>query len=430
MAAPDRSRRQRVKTPYHVMIKACGPVCNLECSYCYYLEKMELFPSETRFRMDEALLERFIRAYIGSHPGPNVIFPWHGGEPTVLGIPFFEKAVELQRKYLPAGWNCINVPQTNGTLLDGDWCRFFAEQNFAIGISIDGPAEFHDACRPDKRGRPTHERVMRGLRLLQEHGVPHSVLCTVNRFNVGAPLETYRFFREHGVTAIQFLPIVNSVGDGAVSPETVPAAAYGRFLAAIMDEWLRRDFGRVWVQIFEECLLKARGDPGTLCLFQETCGDSLAMEHNGDLFACDHFVTEEYRLGNIRTRPIKALVESPRLKRFARAKQETLPACCRACDVRFMCNGGCPKDRFLTSPEGEPGLNYLCEGFQLFFRHARTRLQALSPARRRAPTPGPAQKPAPAPPPPARGTPGRNDPCPCGSGRKYKRCCGASPHPA
>lgn len=423
MPATSRSKRHRVKHPYHVMAKACGPLCNLDCSYCYYLEKTALFPEGTRFRMDDALLEHFIQSYIGSHPGPTVIFPWHGGEPTVLGVEFFRKAEELQRKYLPAGWNCINVPQTNGTLLDEEWCAFFKEKNFAVGLSLDGPSEFHDVNRPDKQGRPTHERVMRGLHLLQQYGVSFSVLCTVNSTNVKAPLEIYNFFREQGVTALQFLPIVKSLGEGNVSEETVSPIEYGEFLVAIFDEWMRRDVGKVWVQIFQECISKVRGNPGTLCLFQETCGDSLAMEHNGDLFACDHYVLEEYKLGNIRTQSMKALVESAKMKRFAQAKKKLLPAYCRACDVRFMCNGGCPKDRFLASPEGDPYLNYLCEGYMLFFRHVRSRLEAVARGANRASPPGrggngPASLSS-----RTQKNPGRNDPCPCGSGRKYKLCC-------
>lgn len=424
MSAADPSKKHRTKSPYHVMIKSGGPICNIDCDYCYYLEKTELFPGEKRFRMDYELLEQFIRSYIASHPGPTIVFPWHGGEPTMLGIEYFEYAVELQKKYLPQGWTCINVPQTNGTLLDEDWCRFFKDNDFAIGISIDGPQEFHDAFRPDKRGKGTHARVMQSLGLLQKFHVPYTVLCTVNSVNAKAPLTIYKYFRDQGVTALQFLPIVKWLGEGRVSKETVPPAAYGEFLVTIFNEWLRRDFGRVWVQIFEEALMKVRGDPGSLCLFQETCGDSLALEHNGDLFACDHYVTEEYKLGNIRTRTMKSLVESQKIKQFARAKRDTLPSQCLNCDVRFMCNGGCPKDRHLKTRDGEDGLNFLCAGYMHFFRHAKANLEYhIIGKREQSRT---AEDPAPetALPSQPSARPGRNDPCSCGSGRKFKRCCG------
>lgn len=418
MPPAGRHRRQQVKQPYHVMIKAVGPVCNLQCDYCYYLDKTGLYPQGERFRMDEGMLETFVRDYIRSQPGPEVVFPWHGGEPTLLGLDFFRRAVELQRKYLPRGWSCHNVPQTNGTLLTDAWARFFKAHGFVPGISIDGPEALHDACRRDRRGRPSHARALRGLRLLQAHGVRHSVLCTVNRHNVEHPLAVYRFFRAEGVTALQFLPIANHAGDGTATPESVPAAAFGEFLCAIFDEWLRKDIGRVWVQTFEEALRACRGQPATLCLFAETCGASLAMEHNGDLYACDHFVTEAHRLGNIGEHSLKALVESPAMRAFAQAKRDTLPGRCRACDVLAMCNGGCPKDRFATTPDGEPGLNTLCEGYRRFFRHARTRLEPYLRAMGLG-AEGESSRAEKA----GTGAVGRNAPCPCGSGRKYKLCC-------
>ncbi|MBT4494975.1 MAG: anaerobic sulfatase maturase [Gammaproteobacteria bacterium] len=395
------------------MVKPGGPICNLDCGYCYYLNKTELYPGKKKFRMSEQLLGKFIRSYIASHPGPNVIFPWHGGEPTMLGLDFFRKAVALQQKYLPSGWKCINVPQTNGTLLDEEWCEFFIENNFAVGISIDGPAEFHDVHRPDNRGKPTHDRCMKALRMLLDFGVPTSVLCTVNGTNVKAPLEVYRFFREQGVTSIQFLPIVSPIGEGKVSTQSVSSSDYGHFLTAIFEEWLRLDIGKVSVQIIEECLAKQRGKAGSLCLYQEKCGDSIAMEHNGDLFACDHFVTSEWKLGNLNERSMRSMVESPKMKEFARAKKTSLPAFCLACDVKDMCNGGCPKDRIITTPDGEPGLNYLCEGLGQFFRHVRSRMEVvLSDSVESEPLEGVSDR------------PGRNAQCPCGSGRKYKKCCG------
>jgi len=408
------ANKGRVRNRYHIMAKPGGPICNLDCSYCYYLDKTELYPGKKKFRMSEPLLEKFVRGYIASHPGPNVVFPWHGGEPTILGLEFFRKAVALQQKYLPSGWKCINVPQTNGTLLDEEWCEFFAANNFAVGISIDGPAEYHDANRPDNRGRPTHEHCLAALRMLLDHGVPTSVLCTVNSANVKAPLETYRFFRQQGVTSMQFLPIVSSLGQGRVSAQTVAAADYGDFLIAIFEEWLSCDIGRVWVQIIEECLARMRDKSGSLCLYQEKCGDSIAMEHNGDVFACDHFVVPEWKLGNLNDRSMKSMVESPRMKEFARAKKTTLPAYCLACDVKEMCNGGCPKDRIISTPDGAPGLNYLCAGLGNFFRHAGSRMSdILTDAEQERDA---VRK-------DAGDRPGRNAPCPCGSGRKYKKCC-------
>ncbi|MCH8886879.1 MAG: anaerobic sulfatase maturase [SAR324 cluster bacterium] len=421
MPAVQRAKHLRVQRPYHIMIKAVGPICNLACEYCYYLEKTALYPEEKTFRMDLAFLEEFIRNYIRSHPGPTVFFPWHGGEPTLLGLDFYKQAVAFQKKYLPPGWKCINVPQTNGTLLTAEWCEFFRENNFAIGISIDGPASLHDPYRFDKRGRGSHKDAMRGLRLLQEHHVVYTVLCTVNNINVLKPLQVYRFFREHKVSALQFLPIANSVGNGQASPQSVDSAAYGRFLVAIFDEWLRKDVVRVWVQIIDECWLAVQGKENTLCLYRETCGDSLVMEHNGDLFCCDHYLLEEYKPGNVREKSFKSLVDSPRMKKFAQAKKDSLPAWCHSCEVKFMCNGGCPKDRFIDAPDGEPGLNYLCEGLRHFFSHVRPRLEnldrALRSARRGAP---PRQRKAAA---TGGASPARNAPCPCGSGRKFKQCC-------
>ena len=403
------SSKYRVRHPYHAMIKAVGPLCNLDCSYCYYLEKEALYPTGTRFRMDEALLERFISVYIASHPGDTVLFPWHGGEPMLLGIEFYRRALELELKHMPPGWNYVNVIQTNGTLLDEAWAVFLKQATFNVALSLDGPASCHDAFRPDKQQRPTHERVMRGLKVLQEHKVPVTVMCTVNSANVRAPLEVYRFFREHGVAAMQFLPIVRQQEGGGVSAQTVNALEYGQFLVAIFEEWLREGLGTVWVQIFDECMMKMRGEPGALCLFQETCGDSLVLEHDGDVFACDHFVVKEHRLGNVRTQSMKSIVESPKMKRFAQAKRDTLPTECRQCDVLSFCRGGCPKDRFASTPGGNPHLNYLCDGYRHFFRHARDRLAVLFPSDVRQAAAGP--------------QPGRNDPCPCGSGNKFKRCC-------
>ncbi|MBI4083871.1 MAG: anaerobic sulfatase maturase [Candidatus Lambdaproteobacteria bacterium] len=434
MATPQATPGSRRN--YHVMIKGVGPICNLDCDYCYYLEKTALFPGGGSYRMSEETLEQFTQAYIRTQSGPYVMFPWHGGEPTILGIDYYRKAIELQQKYLPKGWRCDNILQTNGTLLTPEWGKFFREANFLIGISIDGPAQYHDLWRKDRQRRGSHERVMRGLRVLQDHGVAHTVLCTVHRANAEAPLEVYGFFRDNGVTTMQFIPVVEPLPGGGVSERSVPARAYGTFLSTIFDEWLRHDVERVWVQIFEECLQVWKGKPANLCIFRETCGDALAVEHNGDLFCCDHYVKPSHRLGNVVEDGMAKLLRSPVLHAFGNAKRDTLPGQCRRCDVRFMCNGGCPKDRIISTADGEPGLNYLCEGYLHFFRHVRPVMeQIVAPASApaavaNAMTPATAQA-APAQPASAhagpqggsRGAPGRNDPCPCGSGRKYKACC-------
>ena len=362
------------------MTKPIGPICNLDCEYCYYLEKEKLYPRGENFRMTEAALAHYVEQYIRVSPGPHVEFVWQGGEPTLMGLDFYQRAVALQKRFLPAGWTCSNAMQTNGTLLDDAWCRFFKEESFLIGLSLDGPAHLHDPYRYDKAQRPTHPQVMRGLRLLQAHGVEYNVLCVVNRLNAEHPAEVYRFFKERGVTWIQFIPIVEHLGGTAVSDRSVEPEAYGRFLSAIFDEWVRHDVGRVFVQVFEECLSVWAGFSANLCIFARTCGRALAMEHNGDVYACDHFVEPAYKRGNIHLVPLAEIVDSPEQVQFGRDKEDGLPDYCRRCEVRFMCNGGCPKERFMLTPDGEPGLNYLCAGYRRFFNHvdpAMRRMAAL-----------------------------------------------------
>lgn len=409
--------------PIQVVTKPVGPVCNLACSYCFYLGKTALFPAGERFRMSPELLDRYVRQYVEAQPGPEVPFVWQGGEPTLLGVDFFRRVVELQDRYVPDGWQCTNAFQTNGTLLDDEWARFLAEHGFLVGISLDGPAELHDAHRVDRGGRPTHATVMRGLALLREHGVDHNVLCCVNTRNASRPLEVYRFLRDEGVEWIQLIPIVERT-DGGVSPHSVSAEAWGAFLVAIYDEWIRHDVGRMFVQLFEECLRMWLGAPALLCVHAETCGQGLAMEHNGDVFACDHFVDPEHRLGNIADTPLRELADLPAQRQFGLDKRDALPRTCRECDVRFACHGGCPKDRFATTTDGEPGLNVLCAGYRRFFRHADPTMRRLAELYRRgipAETIAGELTAADA----ARFRhAGRNDPCPCGSGRKLKHCCG------
>ncbi len=411
------------------MVKPIGPVCNLNCAYCYYLRKDGLQPPGHDFRMTEHVVERLIRAHIAASPGPHVDFAWQGGEPTLMGIDFFAHVVALQQRHLPPGWTCANALQTNGTLLDPQWCAFLKKHGFLVGLSMDGPAALHDRYRVDKRGRPTQAAVVRGLRLLQQHGVEHNVLCVVHAGNASHPLDVYRYLRGLGVTWLQFIPLVEPVGADGVSPRSVAPEAFGAFLAEVFDEWVRHDVGRVFVQLFEECAAVWSGLPASLCTLQETCGRALVVEHNGDVYACDHFVLPAYRRGNVLDASLETLADAPEQLRFGEAKRTRLPQACRECDVRFICQGGCPKDRFAHSADGEPGLNYLCAGYRHFFHHVDPALRRIVALIRDGGEPsrimaqlrregGQAH------------VVGRNDPCPCGSGRKYKHCCmgdGAKP---
>lgn len=361
----------RASREFQVFAKPIGSICNLDCHYCYYLKKEHLYPEGESFRMPEDILEEYIVQHIYASPEKVIRFSWHGGEPTVLGLDYFRMIVALQRKHQPPDRRIANGIQTNGTLLDEDWCRFLAAEGFAVGLSLDGPQEMHDRHRVTKEGKPTHKQTMRGYRLLQKHGVYTDILCVVNAYNVRFPLQVYRFFKQINAQHISFLPMVESQPDteGGVGPITVQAEAWGRFLCAIFDEWRDEDVGRVKVQIFEEAARTAFNQEHSLCIFRPTCGDIPVVEHNGDFYSCDHFVDDEHRLGNITETPLVELLESPAQRAFGEAKLESLPRFCQDCEVRAMCNGGCPKNRFLRTPEGEPGLNYLCEGYKSFFSH-------------------------------------------------------------
>ena len=370
---------------FHIMTKPAGPICNLDCKYCFYLEKEKLYPETRHFAMAPEVLERYIEQYILGQAGAEVQFAWQGGEPTLAGLDFFRAVVELQQKY--GGGRAIhNALQTNGTLLDGEWAEFLAQNHFLVGVSIDGPRELHDCYRVDKGQAPTFDRVMRGIRLLKEHGVEFNTLTVVHRQNALQPLEVYRFLKEIGSGFLQFIPVVERKAaapgpDGLVLIQPSFAAAaevtdwsvepltYGQFLARIFDEWVRRDVGRVFVQQFDVALESWMGMEASLCVFRPTCGSALAMEHNGDVYSCDHYVYPEHKLGNVMEGPLVELVSLPQQKAFGQAKRDTLPRMCRECEVRFACNGECPKHRFLTTPDGEPGLNYLCAGYKHFFRH-------------------------------------------------------------
>ena len=358
-----------MKGAYHVMLKPRGPICDLDCAYCYYLGKEELYPGSD-FRMDEEVLESFTRQYLSTNESQEVVFGWQGGEPLLMGRSFFERAVELQEEFCPPGVRTLNTIQTNGTHLDNAWCRFLRERGFLVGLSLDGPRRMHDAYRVDRAGEPTFGRVMEALDLLQKHGVEFNILTTVHAANAQHPGDVYRFLRDEAKARfIQFIPIVERSPDGGVSDRSVRSEDYGRFLIEVFEEWVRHDVGMVFVQIFDVALSAWMGRRPGLCIFEETCGNALALEHNGDLYACDHFVVPEWLIGNTMGTPLEELVASDRQRSFGEAKRDDLPRWCRACEVRFVCNGGCPRNRFITTPDGEAGLNYLCEGYRAFFNH-------------------------------------------------------------
>lgn len=364
---------------FQIFAKPVGAACNLRCSYCYYLSRKELYPTEALPRMKEELLEEYIRQHIDATTDETVFFSWHGGEPTLAGLAFYRKAVDLQKRMLPQGKRLLNGIQTNGTLLDEEWCQFLARENFLAGISIDGPEELHDLHRKDRHGNGTFNEVLRGYQLLRQYGVTTEILCVVNAFNAGYPLETYRFFKALGARYLTFLPLVEREPGlpGGVTPSTVPAVAFGRFLATIFDEWAEHDIGTVTIQTFEEALRTAFDQEHTLCIFKAECGGVPVVEHNGDVYSCDHYVDPAHRLGNLREHSLSHYLDSPRQKAFGAAKKTTLPRYCRECPVLEMCHGECPRNRFITTPDGEPGLNYLCEGYRLFFNHCLPMVETL-----------------------------------------------------
>ncbi len=410
---------------FQIFAKPAGAICNLDCHYCYYLEKEQIYPETRQFRMADDLLEHYIVQHIAMTPGDEILFSWHGGEPTILGLDYFRRIAELQRTYCPAGKHVANSIQTNGVLVTDEWCRFFAAEKFGVGLSVDGPRELHDAYRVTKDQRASHRQVMQGYRLLRRHEVPVDMLCVVHAQNAQHPLEVYDFFREIGVQYLSFIPLVEARPDapGGVGERSVPAEEFGRFLCAIFDEWVRHDMGRVIVQIFEEAARPSFGLDHSLCIFRPTCGDVPVVEHNGDFYQCDHYVTPGHRLGNIRDTPLAVLFDSPAQDAFGRAKRDTLPGYCRTCDVRTMCNGGCPKDRILQTPDGEPGLNYLCAGYRRFFTHCRPYTERMAALLWAGQQPASLMEQLRIEAAAAHPNIGRNDPCPCGSGRKYKMCC-------
>jgi len=413
----------RASRGFQVFAKPAGAVCNLRCRYCYYLEKEGLSPRDESFPMSEEILESYIVQHIESCPDEVIRFSWHGGEPTVLGVDYFRRIVAMQRKHRRDRRPIANGIQTNGTLLDEAWCRFLACEGFAVGLSLDGPPDLHDLCRVTADGKPSFGKTIRGYELLRKHRVSTDILCVVNAHTVKQPERVYRFFKQIGASYITFLPLVERQAEaaGGVSPLSVPAGAWGDFLCAVFDEWVSGDIGRIKVQIFEEAARTAFGQEHSLCIFRPVCGDIPVLERNGDCYACDHFVDAEHRLGNIRETPLVELLECEAQRAFGQAKLKMLPSTCRSCEVREMCHGECPKNRFLTAPDGEGVLNYLCEGYKRFFTHCLPFVRDVADVWRRQSLRGAATGGGVA----AAGTakPGRNDPCPCGSGKKYKKCC-------
>ena len=387
---------------FHLLAKPTGAICYLDCKYCFFLSKEMLYPG-SRFRMADDLLEQYIKQLIESHRTEEVTIAWQGGEPTLMGLDFFKRSVAYAQKYRKTDQTILHTMQTNGTKIDAEWAEFFKKNNFLIGLSVDGPRQMHDAYRVNKGGQGTFDQVMRGWEILRQYQVDFNILCTLHAVNGDHPLKVYRFFRDElKAEFVQFIPIIERA-----TPETLPVAnegwserpggdrplytqigelvtersitpeQYGRFLTDVFDEWVRRDVGKVYVQMFDVALGSWVG-MHTLCVFAPTCGNALALEHNGDLYSCDHFVEPAYLLGNIQETRMIELVASDQQRKFGQDKQDSLPRYCRECDVRFACNGGCPKDRFIHTPDGEPGLNYLCAGYKLFFHHIDPSMQTMA----------------------------------------------------
>lgn len=369
--------------PLYVMLKPAGAHCNLACKYCYYLEKNKLYPTAQRHLMSDEILEQFTREYIEAQTMNQVLFTWHGGEPLLRSIDFYRKALSLQQKY--AGGRCIdNVIQTNGTLLTDEWCEFFAQNHWLVGISIDGPQPDHDHYRLTAAGKPSWKKVMQGIKLLKKHGVEWNAMAVVNAYNANHPLEFYRFFKENGCQFLQFTPIVERLTrheDGrtlasladkdeiSLSEASVAPEQWGYFLCAIFDEWVRKDVGKIFVEIFDCTLANWMGISPGICAYSKECGHAGVMEHNGDVYSCDHFVFPEYKLGNIRDHSLIDMLYGEQQQEFSRLKHSSLPRQCKECDMEFACHGECPKNRFMKDKYGDSGLNYLCPGYYHYYQH-------------------------------------------------------------
>ena len=369
--------------PLYVMLKPAGAHCNLACKYCYYLEKNKLYPTAQRHLMSDEMLEQFTREYIEAQTMNQVLFTWHGGEPLLRSIDFYRKALSLQQKYA-GGRRIDNVIQTNGTLLTDEWCEFFAQNHWLVGISIDGPQPYHDHYRLTAAGKPSWKKVMQGIKLLKKHGVEWNAMAVVNAYNVNHPLEFYRFFKENGCQFLQFTAIVErqtrhedgrtlaSLADKneiPLSEASVTPEQWGYFLCAIFDEWVRKDVGKIFVEIFDCTLANWMGVSPGICAYSKECGHAGVMEHNGDVYSCDHFVFPEYKLGNIRDHSLIDMLYGEQQQEFSRLKHSSLPRQCKECDMEFACHGECPKNRFMKDKYGDSGLNYLCPGYYHYYQH-------------------------------------------------------------
>ena len=369
--------------PLYVMLKPAGAHCNLACKYCYYLEKNKLYPTAQRHLMSDEILEQFTREYIEAQTMNQVLFTWHGGEPLLRSIDFYRKALSLQQKYA-GGRRIDNVIQTNGTLLTDEWCEFFAQNHWLVGISIDGPQPDHDHYRLTAAGKPSWKKVMQGIKLLKKHGVEWNAMAVVNAYNANHPLEFYRFFKENGCQFLQFTPIVERLTrheDGrtlasladkneiSLSEASVAPEQWGYFLCAIFDEWVRKDVGKIFVEIFDCTLANWMGISPGICAYSKECGHAGVMEHNGDVYSCDHFVFPEYKLGNIRDHSLIDMLYGEQQQEFSRLKHSSLPRQCKECDMEFACHGECPKNRFMKDKYGDSGLNYLCPGYYHYYQH-------------------------------------------------------------
>ncbi len=466
---------QQKPIAFQVMAKPIGPVCNLNCKYCYYLEKKQLYKSRQNFKMPDNVLEAYVKQQIASQQVPVVQFVWQGGEPTLLGVDFYRKALKLQEKYAN-GKKIENIFQTNATLIDEEWCELFKEHDFLIGVSIDGPRELHDHYRVYQNGKPSWERIMKSIELLKKYDVRFNTLTVVNDYNSQYPLEIYRFLKRIGSGYMQFIPIVEQIaeqpgndalelvspdfqGEAKVSSWSVDPKAYGRFLISMFDEWVRQDVGKYYVQIFDVSLANWFGAPPGLCIFTETCGDAAVMEHNGDVYSCDHFVYPHDYLGNILDKPLVGMLTSEKQIKFGAKKRDKLPNQCLACEFKFACNGGCPKNRIIQTPQGEAGLNYLCAAYKMFFAHIKPAMDFMAEELRNERAPANVmewvkkqepkksikerlasgskkkkyvRKPATSKKNPSKATYrqesiGKDDPCPCGSGKPFKNCCRRKP---
>jgi uncharacterized protein len=440
---PTASAGGGVPIAFHLMAKPTGAICNLDCEYCFFLSKEQLYP-DSPFRMNDDVQRAYLTQMFAAQVGvPEVVVAWQGGEPTMMGLDFFRRSIEIVNEVAQPGQQVLHTLQTNGTLLNDEWGEFLKVNNFLVGISIDGPRAMHDAYRVDKGGKPTYDRVIRGLDVLKKHDVDWNVLTTIHAANGDHGRAVYTFLRDElGAAFVQFIPIIERatpetfdvaetgwghgvrgrplyVQDGSlVTHRSVGPEQFGRFMIEVFEEWVRHDVGRVFVQLFDTTLANTVGVGGGMCVHAKTCGRQLAIEHNGDVYSCDHFVEPNYLLGNITDRPMLDLVTSPQQIAFGNDKRDTLPDYCRKCDVLDVCNGGCPKDRFSMTPDGAPGLHYLCPGYLEFFHHVREpmgKMADLLRANRYADelmaeyVAADAKRP-------------RNSPCPCGSGRKWKHC--------